>query len=531
MSVVCASPMAQAAEPVPPDESIEVMLEFEGNLVLPDEVYTSVLALARAATSTKTVSLQQTARFIEIQLLAFLRTSGYLLATVTARPTPSGGLMLTIDEGRLDRVIVVGQGVVRTLQIQLNLDLPQNVFNRFVVERQLARLVRERGLDEATYQVVPMKKVDHAGIQLVPTELLLGGNKPLAPGTPHELRISLRQPAWRTGFGYGIGFQSPDGFFVSGSYRNASLFLDDDRWFSELQVAVRSFEAIFSSNKRVGVSRVESINRWYGPPVISSSIRPTFEVDLRLLSRFRSDLEIESYLFAPLSASLDLSIEPYRGMEVIVGGGVQFRSLFDVQPLNGANLQVLTEERTVRSFVELEFLWNFEPNKLRQDRQDNLHLRASYFSGSGRNFDGFGRILGRYDLSFSSGYDELWFEIDGALLLNDVPFYDEVALGDGFVRVGYTGDFFTRKAASVSAEYRLSLTREVFKISLFNDFAVFEQLDASRTADGTQVANSVGVGLHFLILNTFQVNFYAGVGFVPKLDPLPGISLQVKQAF
>ncbi|MEM7675747.1 MAG: hypothetical protein AAF449_07050 [Myxococcota bacterium] len=531
-SVPQGRPLASA-----PSTGLKVSLEFEGNLVLPNELYMSVLTLARAATSTQTASRLRNgknpdavATFIETQLLAFLRTSGYLLATVVAKPQSSGVIKITIDEGRLDRIIVVGEGAVRTLQIQLNLDLPQNVFNRFLVDRQLAELVRERGLVEARYQVVPMEKVDHAGIQLVPTELL-GGDKPLAPGSPHELRISIMQLPWRVGFGYGIGFQSPDGFFVSGNYRSASVFLDDDRWFSELQVAARSFEAIFSSNKQVGVSRVESINRWFGPPLFTSAVRPTFEIDLRLLSRFRSDLQIESYLFAPLSASLDISIEPLQGMAIIIGGGVQYRSLFDVQPQDNAMLQVLTEERTVRGFAEIEFLWNFEPNKLRQDRQDNLRLQASYFSGSGGNFDSFARILGQYDLSFSYGYDEIWFEVDGALLLEDVPFYDEVALGDGFVRVGYTGDFFTRKAASLSAEYRLSLTRDAFKISFFNDVAVFEELDANRSSVGAQVANSLGMGLHFLILNTFQFNFYAGVGFVPKLDPLPGVSLQVKQAF
>ena len=517
---------AATAAPGPPPA-----MSFDGNVVLPNEVYQTVLRLAATATSSVPVGLDEAAAFVEEHLTRFLRDSGYLLATVHAERDPRGGLRVQIDEGRLDRVIVVGQGVVRTLQVQLNLDLPQNVFNRFVLERQLADLVRARDLDEATYEVVPMEKIDHVGIQFEPSNLLLGGSPALQPGSPHELRIRLQQPQWRTGFGQGIGFQSPDGFHISGSYRDSAIFLDDDRWFSELQIAFRSFEALFSSNDRVGFSRLQSINRWYGAALMNGYVRPSIEIDLQLQSRFRGDLMIDQYRFAPLSASLDASIEPWRGLEVVAGGGIQYRSLFNVEPESDVVLEVRTEERTIRAFLEAEAIWSFEPDLLRQDRQDTLHLAATYFSGSSDNFNSFARFLARYDQNFLIGYDELWFEIDGALLVGDVPFYDEVALGDGFVRLGYSGEFFTRKAASITAEYRLSLSRQFFKVSIFNDAAIFEQLQANRNSEMIQFTDTVGMGLHFLVLNTFQVNFYVGVGFVPELAPKPGVSLQVKQAF
>ena len=511
-------------------EEADVALRFEGNQVLPNEVYASVLELAKAATSTTPTDLASAERFVEEQLTGFLRASGYLLATVDATPDERGGLRVAIDEGRLDRVIVLGEGVVRTLQVQLNLEIPQDVFNRFVLERQLAQLVRDRGLKEATYRVVPMKEVNHVGIQLTPATLL-GGNAALAPGAPHELLITLKQPDWRTGFGYGVGFQSPDGFFLSGSYRTASLLLDDDRWINELQIAFRSVEALFSSNNTVGLSRVESINRWYGPPILDiAQFRPRVEIDLKLQSRFRNDLQIDRYQFAPLSAAFDLTVEPLRGLIFAFGGGVEYRQLFNVDPKDDAVLDIRTSESTFRAFGEAEATWDFEPKSLRQDRHDRLELLAKVVSGRA-DLGGFVRLLGEYELSFSIGYDELWFEVDGALLLGDVPFYDEVALGDGFVRLGYSGDFFTRQAASLTTEYRLSLNRDAFKISLFNDAAIFQELRPDRSAKGLQFTDSVGLGVHFLVLTTFQVNFYGGVGFVPGLSPQPGVSLKVRQAF
>ena len=518
---------------------LPVALRFEGNRVLPNEVYSTVLSLANlaAATSTRTsstdaaVDLVQTARNVEALLTQFLRRSGYLLATVRTEISGPMALTVDIDEGRLDRVLVLGQGLVRTLQLQLNLNLPQKVFNRFALERQLAELVKERGLIEARYEVVPMKHVVHQGIQLPRTDVLENTLRLISPGAPHELRIFVQQPEWRTGFGQGIGFQSPDGFFVSANYQAASAFIDDDRWFSELQVAVRSFEAIFSQNDNVGVSRIAAVNKWFGPPLGSTSLRPTLDIDLRLVSRFRGDLGIDSYQFAPLSGWVAFSFEPYAGITLLAGGGVQFRTLFSVEPKADVVLRVDTAERTLRGFAKFEAAWNFEPERLRQDRQDTLRLEATYFTGGGDAFDAFTRTTATYDLMFSVGYDELRFEVDGALLFGDVPFYDEVAMGDGFVRVGYTGDFFTRAAGSISAEYRLSLSRDVFKISLFNDAAIFDQLNDDRTSDQLQFMNSVGLGLHILVLNTFQISVYGGAGFVPKLSPLPGVSIQVKQAY
>ena len=508
-----------------------VILHFEGNQVFPGEVYKTVLELAATATTAPSEP-PGSKEFVERQITQFLRKSGYLLATVTASADDErGGLVVQIDEGRLDRIIVVGQGVVRTLQTQVNLNLPQNVFNRFVLERQLAALVRDRGLDEATYQVVPMEQVvDHLGIQLT-HDTLLGANIGISPGAPHELLIRLDQPEWRLGIAPGIGFQSPDGFHVAGTYRTASLFKDDDRWFTELQVAFRSFEALFSSNDNVGFSRGAAINRWYGPPLLDGLLRPTIELDLRLQSRFRGDLSINRYFFAPLSATLQLSVEPLRGLTIKAGGGVQFRKLFEVDPEPDTVLLVRTEEQTMRGFGEVSAIWNLEPDKLRQDRQQTIEVSALYFTGGGSQFDGFGRLHGTYDKMFNIGYDELWFELDGVLLLGDVPFYDEVALGDGFVRLGYGGDFFMRKAAAISTEYRLSIRKETFKISLFNDAAVFQELRDDRSVVGLEFSDSVGVGLHFLVLNTFQVNTYVGVGFVPSRPALPGVSLQVTQAF
>ena len=519
----------------PPNPAVGIPLRFEGNQILPNEVYTSVLDLALTSTSTTLTDIETTSQFVETQLLKFLRSSGYLLATVEATPHKRGGLTVRIDEGILDRVIILGQGVVRTLETQISLDLPRQVFNRFVLERQLADLVRRRGLDEATYEVLPMEKVDHAGIQLPPSALL-GSNVDVSPGVPHELVIRLKHPDWRTGFDLGIGFRSPDGFHGSAIYRQESVFIEDDRTFTELTVAFRSFEALFSSNNNTGVSRAALDNRWYGPPLLGRELRPRVSLDLQLQSRFRTDLNIEEYLFAPVALSLQLAYEPVRGLQVALGGGVQFRKLFNVRAeSDNVELLVRTDEQTVRGFGQLDVVWNREPEEMRLDRQETVRLIAQYFSSGGTTndvpFDGFFRLQAMYDKMFSIGYDELWLALDGALLTGDVPFYDEVALGDGFVRLGYGGDFFIRRAASFNIEYRLSLVRESFKLSIFNDAAIFAELGPDRETTGLQFSDSVGLGLHFLVLTTFQVNFYGGAGFVPGLKPVPGVSLQVTQAF
>ncbi|MGQ0505135.1 MAG: hypothetical protein ACT4TC_07410, partial [Myxococcaceae bacterium] len=87
------------------------------------------------------------------------------------------------------------------------------------------------------------------------------------------------------------------------------------------------------------------------------------------------------------------------------------------------------------------------------------------------------------------------------------------------------------RVASGSFEFRFSLTRDIFKLSLFQDVAVFGELDRQNRTERAQVGNSFGSGLHALFEGMIQIDLYFAFGF--KSDGLTdrGLSLVLRKVF
>src|SRR5690348_11994078 len=85
-------------------------LAFQGNVIFDARVYRSVLDLPEnvRATSAEASAISTTLR-------NFLRHAGYDLATVRAR-VQGEQIAVEIDEGRLDKIVVLGQGFMETFR-------------------------------------------------------------------------------------------------------------------------------------------------------------------------------------------------------------------------------------------------------------------------------------------------------------------------------------------------------------------------------------------------------------------------------
>src|ERR1700722_13253483 len=78
-------------------------LRFSGNKVLAEEVYRAVLELP-----TDTTATDETATLVRNRLETFLHRSGYELGTVTTAVKDHQFIDITIDEGRLEKIVFRG---------------------------------------------------------------------------------------------------------------------------------------------------------------------------------------------------------------------------------------------------------------------------------------------------------------------------------------------------------------------------------------------------------------------------------------
>jgi len=188
--------------------------------VLFDElVYRSTLDLPESARATPSEALAVSAK-----LLGFLRRAGYDLATVRAKVNGEH-IAVDIDEGRLEKIVVFGEGIMETFRFKLELAMPSGVFNRPALEGQLRVLADRYRLRHYSYELVPAEVQENPGQSI--DELDLAG---IRPGLRYELHILIATSPWSRGFSPEVSIGSPEGIGAGGEYREQDFFVPDDRW-------------------------------------------------------------------------------------------------------------------------------------------------------------------------------------------------------------------------------------------------------------------------------------------------------------
>jgi hypothetical protein len=511
-------------------------ISFEGNLVFHESVYRQVLRLnfrADRNTSKKKEhsSPAGNARQIDRYLTRFLRESGYTLASLSVEPRQNA-FHVTVDEGILAKVVVLGQSSATTLYIQLALNLPHNIFNAFLIREQLDQLVKQFGAKRATYQL-KHAETPASGRVAVDNVPIIGKELHLNQSGTRELYIRLEGVRPGEGLNLSFGARQPDGLYTQVGYRAYDLMFENDRLELSGRAGVDVIRLIQGRSAPIFFSVLATEARYNTPPIFGSFLRPFSAVEASLTSRNREEINVEAYLFGLGSFQFGLRVDPSDYIQFDLGVGMQFRgATIETIPDAPVSEAVINAPRgNFRFVVEGGLHLRLNPTEIRRDRDHQIDVVNTYLSPGSDGSGHINKLFAHYENTVTFEFDELRWEAQGVLLSEQAPFYDEVAMGDGFLRAVYTNRFFARRAASFSMEYRLSLVRELLKVSIFNDAAFIEDLDLDRNAQGLRFADNVGIGLHALLLSNFQVNVFAGVGITRGENVGFGGSLSIQQAF
>lgn len=492
-------------------------IEIEGNLVLVDEVYLAAVDVPPGAAATPDV-----ARLVERQILAFLRRAGYALATAHAR-AEDGRIRVMVDEGRLSKIVVRGRDAFSTLAVRMSIDLPYDVFNRPQLERVLSRF---SGRGEVSYRLVPARAVDHVGFQVNPLSLLPGA-PPLAAEGVYELHVAFAGPVSGASFNLVAGID-PDSIRAGGSYTVLSGLLDRDRWELQSQVGANYFENLRSQTDELHFSRVFADTRWLAPP-FWLGLRPTLRLREDLLRRQRQDFLVESYWWNRAEAAAGLTLEPRSGLSFGLEVGAQQRDLFAVTQLPEADPDALiAPSSSLLPFLGLTAALIFDPDRFRVDRRHRLQLETRHLLG--RPGHRFWLVEAEYRRVFEFGWNDLWLHAAAAALTGHYDPPDALPMTGRYLRGVFGHELYLDRAASVGFDYRLSLTRDVFKIGAYHDAAVLRQA-VTPSSRPYRVANSLGPSFHTLVLDVLQVDIYYSFGFIQEGSFEHGISMRVEKAF
>ncbi len=508
---------AGTSAPLPQPVRVEVerdalvprpLVVFHGNVLFHDFLYRSLLDLPKDATATPAE-----ARAVATKLRKFLRQAGYELATVYAQ-VEGDQIAVEIDEGQLDKLVVIGQGFVDTVRSKLELSLPSNVFNRPFLEQRLRELGKRYRLKLYSYELAPVvvPAVPHQKDELGIDELEpLLGMPAIRPGQRYELHVFIASISGSQGVSPELETGGLEGLGVGALYRGTRLLLRDDRLElnGRLAVAVRS--NLDTGSSRPVLSRVLGQARWISSPVLGQTIRPELTVRADLWRLQRSDLRLESYNLSTFSSSLDASLTFRPGLRLAVGLGLERRFLYGIQKaINSSPVIDATPKAQTRPYGEAVVEAIFNPSELRTDRKHELDIETRYYPGSTSSGSSYWLRAG-YRRRFPIGWHELLIQAHATLLGGQVLFMDEEPIGSHMHGPFGASEFATRLASN-GVEFRYAILRDVLKAGIFYDQVIYGGIDRVAGTQSLKFAASGGLALHLLVADEFQCDFYFGVG-------------------
>jgi hypothetical protein len=498
------------------------LVVFHGNVLLDEVVYRSALDLPASARATAVGAVE-----VSASIRGLLRRAGYDLATV--RATVKGDqIAVEIDEGRLDKIIVLGEGMMESFRFKLELAMPAGVFNRPILERQLRVLAERYRLRRYWYELVPVEAQEGGDPPAEKVDPAQAGPG-IRPGQPYELRIHIASSPWSRGFAPEASLSSPEGLGVGGHYREQDFYVPDDRWEVRARVAGGPRQHLDSDSSPLVLTRVFAEGRWLSPPMLTESLRPALTLRGDLLSLQRADLHLDSFHQATFAASIDASVFQPLGM-VALGVGIERRFLVAFVEGIGANPLIgRTPRAQTRPYAEAIAEVVFNPGELRTDRKHLLDVEARAYIGS-TSSDRAVWLRAAYQHRFPFGWHELWWHVRGTLLAGGVLFPDEESIG-GHLHGPFGGSDFARKLASTGFEFRYSLWRDAIKVGLFYDQMVFGSIDRVADAESPTSAGAGGPALHLLLADQFQIDFYFAFGWKPDGSTDHAPSLVLRQVF
>src|SRR5437660_1386465 len=316
------------------------------------------------------------------------------------------------------------------------------------------------------------------------------------------------------------------------TYNTGRLIFTEDRLRLGARIAGALRDRLDNSGTRFVFTRATGDVAYFAPP-IWPWLRPAIRGRADLSSRQRPDLQLESFEFATLEGGVDVVFQPHAAIRSRVGGGVERRMLYGLQGVGSAppppSLPASVAQN--RPYAEASLELTFDPRALRRDQHHFLGLQARAYGKPDANSRGALHLSGRYQKIVHLGWHELWIESTGFSRTGAILFPEEASVGGGDELRGPFGSDYARRLGAFDLELRFSLLRDIFKLGIFHNAVGYGMIDRATGKETAKLADAMGLGVHALIIDEFQLDAWFGVGFASGGRFGSGAALRIVQAY
>ncbi len=458
------------------------------------------------------------ATMIRKRLLEYYMAKGYRLVRVWTK-IHRGKIYVSIDEGRLEKIIIRGRDPLQTSLMHLTIKLPFNVYNQYVMEEELEKLKKRFWVKHVSVQFDESPPVTHAGWQLSDQEFAW-----FPKAGAYEMHVLLGIHKLSDGPGLELRMESSYGVVPEAFYRHSGFFFDEG---DDFRIGLASGywvrKSLNTGDYGVDFTYV-GLNATYDFPKIADLLQFNLAISSELSKYQRTDLPLDSYWDFSNQVVLGMQFDVYKGLNLGIGVCGGHKNVFSIEKVVGKDFY-LNPFRHWRFSVPLTLEYDWSEDEIRRDRHSNFSFSFVPYLV---DVSIFYRFDASYQHLFDFGYHDLWLKARTVITLEPSVFYDEVPLAGKLLRSFYSESYYIDNASWLSLEFRGSIYRDIWKLSIYHDFALFRKISHDPKAlqnanyrmddESTSLAwaNSFGPGVHWLILDSFQLDLYCAFGFAPS---------------
>jgi hypothetical protein len=507
----------ERTEPEAAHEQLQVYIH--GNDVLLDSVLLWILDMPEQGPATEAM-----AERAEQRLESLFVQTGYDLARVRALVYEEQ-LHVFVDEGHLERVFFTGSGLGQALRLQIDLELPGDVYNRRQIEREIARLEAKYELDALRAELIVLEPEPATLVQLEDFVAALDDEASLASvwrqnRGRYALRIHVVTPQRDTGLNVGVAYLPPWGLRSQVGYAGSELLFEDDRYRATTQVALLRDWLL---------TEAQSDLSWTGPAVVESlGMRPGADLHARLANFEHRTLGLERFLQVELSALANLRFELTPDFALVAGLGYGYDELFDLQRTDRTPDYVVGEHRHY-PLIRFELDWEIDRIGFRRGTEHQLQLLYDVLLPQQG-------LVQRFDLHYQNvwefGFQDLFARARAMRVEGEGAHWrDERPIASPIVRAVSGPEEFAKTMSQAGLEYRVSLHRDILKLSASAGLGAGQLIERDTRTESLAFFASGGPGVHVLLLDNFQVDVYYSVGVPRQGDIGQQVTFSIIQAY
>jgi len=441
------------------------------------------------------------------------KQAGFDYCRVFYKVDDKGRVLMHVDEGRMDRVELVGStDIVKHVLFPLDVSLPERIFQRRVVDAAVGRFRVRHKLGPMEYRVRVGATYDNPLGQTVRERYLqVRVSRPPARALEDD-----QDEVGGPGFGFKLITDLRFGANAIGTAGFRNLLLKGDSFLGRLEVGVPLWDMMFDESGKLRWRNGRLQLRYNFPFIGDTGLYPMLVVDSALYYDGRKDVGFRRVLTLTLNATFGMVWQIDRYVTLAFLGRYAFLKHMRVETVDGWPADKPTSQTDGTSWgVAMMPLTIAEPDFRRRDLRSRM-VFTPLIKSDGERLTGSLHFVGQK--TFTLGAEDykhyLILRSQAWATFGDIMFWDERPLSGTYHRVYMSPFIWAREAAQVELAWRFPVLGEEFMLGVFNDFSVYgDRVGVPFVRPRPGWANAVGPSAHALLFNFLAIDLFYGFGF------------------